>query len=454
MSSRIYTPAAATEATIENPWKHADPWPNPIHDDAFHGPIGDLVRTIEPHTEADPAALLTMALAAFGNMVGPAPHFLAEARKHPARVWPVLVGETAKGRKGSAWSSLRYVLNQVDEKWASGRVASGLASGEGLIWAVRDPIMKTKSSKDGPVQVVEDAGVTDKRLLTMEEEFSSLLKVSGRDSNILSDVLRRSWDDGVLRTLTKNSPAVATGAHITVCGHITKAELSKLLRETESVNGFGNRFLWVAVRRSKLLPEGGALHRENLSGVVRSLQLAVDSARKATAVHRSREARALWHELYPVLSDGRPGLLGAITNRAEAQTMRLALTYALLDGSEKIERRHLKAGLAVWDYCERSARFIFGEAIGDHDADKILEELREVWPEGMTRTELNRLFKGNASAARIGKALEFLRQHELAEVVTSPSQGGRPAESWRASYERNEKCPAGRKRNGLCSFLS
>ena len=36
----------------------APPWPEPLGKAAFHGLAGDFVRLVEPHTEADPAALL------------------------------------------------------------------------------------------------------------------------------------------------------------------------------------------------------------------------------------------------------------------------------------------------------------------------------------------------------------------------------------------------------------
>jgi hypothetical protein len=32
-------------------------WPTPLRASAYHGVIGDIVKTIEPNTEADPAAL-------------------------------------------------------------------------------------------------------------------------------------------------------------------------------------------------------------------------------------------------------------------------------------------------------------------------------------------------------------------------------------------------------------
>lgn len=45
---------------------------------------------------------------------------------------------------------------------------------------------------------------------------------------------------------------------------ITKAELKKHLTYTE----IRNRFLWVYVQRSKLLPEGGQFQEENMNDLV------------------------------------------------------------------------------------------------------------------------------------------------------------------------------------------
>ena len=53
-------------------------WPDPLEEEAFHGLSGEFVHAIEPHTEADPAALLLQFLVAYGNCVGSEPHFKAE----------------------------------------------------------------------------------------------------------------------------------------------------------------------------------------------------------------------------------------------------------------------------------------------------------------------------------------------------------------------------------------
>jgi hypothetical protein len=213
------------------------------------------------------------------------------------------------------------------------------------------PIIHVKRNKDGSEEeIVEDEGVPDKRLLAIEEEFSAVLKVAARERNTISDVLRRAWDHGDLRTMTKNSPARATGAHVTVIGHITKPDLGRLLSETDALNGFGNRFIWLAVRRSKLLPDGGALHTEDLARLTLRLQQALDSARKAALIKRSEAAGKLWHERYPVLTADRHGVFRRTHEPCRAQVMRLALIYALLDCSPQIDIPHLEAALAFWDF--------------------------------------------------------------------------------------------------------
>ena len=120
---------------------------------------------------------------------------------------------------------------------------SGLSSGEGLIWQARDPIMKSEPVKEkGRVvdyqEVMVDGGVDDKRVFAVEPEFASTLRVMNREGSILSAVIRQAWDTGNLRTLVKNSPAKATGAHISIMGHITRDELRRYLDRTEAGNGF------------------------------------------------------------------------------------------------------------------------------------------------------------------------------------------------------------------------
>ncbi len=412
-------------------------WPAPPATDAFHGVTGGFVDVVSPHSEADPVAFLIQFLVAVGNLLGRSGYAVAESSRHFANFFAVLVGRSAKGRKGSSWSHVRRLFQGIDETWTQERIVNGLSSGEGLIWQARDPIEQQQPIKEkGRVvdyeKVVTDPGVTDKRVLIIEEEFASTLKVMGRESNTLSPTIRQAWDSGHLRTMTKSSPAKATDAHISIIGHITRDELRRNLCETETTNGFGNRFLWVCVGRSKVLPDGGNLCDEDLEPIREHLRAVIQFAKTAGKIDRNTEARNLWHRVYTRLTGDRFGLLGSMTARAEAQVMRLSVLYAMLDMSNDVKIEHLKAALAVWDYCERSAKYVFGNSLGNRIADTLLAELRQAPEAGLTRTEmLHNVFNKNKTASEIADALRLLHDNGLAHRRDDPgNEAGRPTERW------------------------
>lgn len=407
------------------------PWPDPPASEAYHGLTGDVVRVIEPHTEADLVALLLQFLTAFGNMIGRAAHFKVEGDLHYTNLFAVLVGRTSRARKGTSWSRVRRPLMAADLAWVDSHIQSGLSSGEGLIWEVRDAIVKREPIKErGRItshqEVEVDEGVADKRLLVYEAEFAVVLKSIERQGNILSAILRQAWETGTLRTMVKNSPARASDAHISIIGHITVEELIRYLSTTEAASGFGNRFLWACVKRSKLLPEGGGPVAD--AEVRTRLCEAVEFAKTVGELRRDEEAAQLWREKYQQLSMDRPGLSGALSARGEAQVVRLACLYALLDKSKMVQVQHLRAALALWDYCERSVRFIFGDSLGDPMADEILYGLRGS-PQGLTRDEIRQLVGKNTPSQRIGRALGVLVEYTLARSVKETT-AGRPVERW------------------------
>jgi hypothetical protein len=116
--------------------------------------------------------------------------------------------------------------------------------------------------------------------------------------------------------------------------------------------------------------------------------------------------------------------------RAEAQVLRLSLVYALLDRYQQIHPEHLRAANAFWRYCAASARYIFGDALGDPVADTIMAALRQAGPDGMTRWEINRLFSSNHTSSRVGQALLLLLRYQRARPMHRASTGGRPPEAW------------------------
>ncbi|TAK83993.1 MAG: hypothetical protein EPO20_16075 [Betaproteobacteria bacterium] len=388
------------------------------------------MRAISPQTEADEAALVMQVLVSFGVLVGRGPHIRVESDRHCGNLFALIVGDTAKARKGTSWGRIKDIFARIRSanvlaSWPP--VVEGLSSGEGLKWAVRDP-SATPAKKGG--QSVVDPGVVDKRLLVVESEFAQVLRQCARAGNTLSAIIRVAWDGGKLQTLTKNDPITATGAHIAIIGHITAAELRAELTQTDTANGFANRFILMCAKRSKMLPFGGdQMDEAVMSHFAARLGKAAGKAMSLGPVSMADDARQLWGAVYPELSQGHPGLFGAVTARAEAQCLRLALSYALLDELTVIKAEHVKAALAVWKRAEASARHLFGQALGDSVADAIRGALRQAGAGGMTRTQISALFLRHHNAERIQAALNLLQSRGLARFEKQLTAGA-PKEIW------------------------
>src|SRR5262249_27819792 len=133
------------------------------------------------------------------------------------------------------------------------KASGGASTGEGIVYHVRDPREEWDDKRK--TFVIRDAGVADKRLLLAESEFGRLLRVATRQASTLTSVLRQAWDGDVLSVIVKGDLGGyrATGAHVGLLGNVTREELVELLTRSDQENGFANRILWLAVRRSKLL---------------------------------------------------------------------------------------------------------------------------------------------------------------------------------------------------------
>jgi hypothetical protein len=415
--------AVETDADVVSNQIAASAWPT-LSDDALIGPFGDFVRAVSPTTEADPVGVLAHALVLFGNLVGRGPQVAVGEDLHHVNENILIVGDTSTGRKGMALNTAKALMGDVDPDWMTTRLMSGLSSGEGLIYAVRDP----QTSSEGEII---DTGVADKRLVAVETEFAKVLRVSRRENNTLSTILRQAWDDGTLRVMTRNNPLTATGAHVSIVGHITPLELRQELKTTDMASGFVNRFLVLCVKRRHLLPDGGRLDDRVRAPLVAAFRAAAQAAQDVGILARDVDAQAHWSQIYGHLTRSRLGLVGAICNRAPAHVLRLSAIYALADQSPTIQRRHQLAALAVWDYAEASAMLIFGQRVGHRLANFLLELMRST-PTGVTRTEIRDALGRHGRADEISEALQLLNDLGLA-TLTKEMGPGRPTARWVAT---------------------
>jgi hypothetical protein len=422
-------------------------WPLSPRDDAFSGLAGAVARALDPYTEADAAAVLLTYLAAFGNAAGGSAHMLVSTTRHAARFFLALVGPTGGGRKGTAGDVASSVYERADPEWAKHRMMRGAVSGEGVIHQVRDARAEQIAVYDGKgpdKRFVEwreepvDPGVPDKRLLYVCEEFAAPLSASRRDGNTLSAILRLSWDGKTLETGAKTSPSRATGAHVSFIAHVTVEELRELMTNREVFNGFANRFLWACVRRSKHLPEPEPVPEALLDNLAGQTRDALEFARRVGRLERDRGARAEWAQAYAHLGREREGLFGKACDRAQAQVLRLQLVFALLDCSPVVRAEHVRAALAVWDFCERSAAYVFRDGATsrrEQMARRIVGYLESEGAPGLDRTEIRSRLGGRVPAEQIDDALDLLKSTGHACCVTQET-GGRPAKRWFAVSTR------------------
>ena len=75
-------------------------WPAPLAPEAFVGLAGEFVQLVGPESEADPASLLFSFLVTVGTIIGRGPYYQVGGDRHHTNLFAVIVGETAKSRKG------------------------------------------------------------------------------------------------------------------------------------------------------------------------------------------------------------------------------------------------------------------------------------------------------------------------------------------------------------------
>lgn len=387
-----------------------------LDQNAYQGVLGEFLKYVEPFTEADNAAILIQALAGLGIYMGPDFYKIAGDAQR-GKLFVVIVGNSSKARKGTSWGIVYELLSAVDSYFTRNRILSGFGSGEAIIGKLKDS------------DVSDRALEVDPRLVVAGGEFAQILQVMNREGNTLSAVIRDGWDNRPMSSIVKSGELKVSNHHIGLISHITNEELLGSLKRHNYFNGFANRFLYVWSKRSKMVPFPEPLD----PGIVQSFGIRIrESIRKVkdqvgTELRMSPESSDIWADTYPELSRDRYGLTGAVLSRAEAQVIRLAVIYAVLDGSSWIEPGHMRAALAVWEYSEASVNRIF-EQIQSGNEDRIVSLLKEAGK--LKRTDIHSMLGNNLSGAEIDRIKESLVSNRFISVNVVHGGRGRPSEEW------------------------
>lgn len=386
----------------------------------WQGIPGFLANATDPYTEGDRIGVVLSLLAYAGALIGPGPCVQIAEDRHRLIAWPLLIGPTAAGRKGTATDVARRLARAAFPQEATDLEVTGLSSGEGLVARL--------------------AGNDEqrKRVLVYEPEFGTVMARARREGSSLSGMLRTAWDRPDLSVLTK-VPLTATGTFVVVIGHVTSREFRARLADSDLAGGTYNRFLPVVVRRSKSLPDGEGFPEQLVASLGLHLKHAVIAARGVGLITRGAAAQRAWRDsMYDEFVEPK-GMLDTasaeFTARAAAYCLRIAALYAALEGLNQISVDHLEAAAALVRYSIQSAHSVLGTTHRDPGVATIQAALDAAGRDGCTRTELHRIFAGHLSAAKLSALLADVvggGQYERVRSIPG-SYAGRPVERYRRS---------------------
>jgi hypothetical protein len=406
---------------------------------ALYGLPGEIAVTLSEATGSDPAAVLVSFLTLLGNAAGPQPHARFGGADHPARLFAVLVGDAATGRKGTALGAVEALFADADPDWAADRVMYGLQSAETMISRVADD------------------HAADCRLMIVETEFGRLVETMAR-TGTLSAQLRNAWDGRTMQRATTKITHRASRAHISLLAMITPEELLRHHRRLAQAGGLESRILYCfTAPAADISPFARA--PENYEYLADRVRLVLEATRESVMNSTDPVSRHLltmrgiqprtelpvdgdvtggWGGLVkarlPVPGEGFAGL----HSRAESQVIRLAAAYALADMAGQVRPEHVMAALGLLSYCARSAEVVFSVPVAQlpprvdpRCTAKIVRHLHDRWPGWVPRDEIGSgVLHGNVPAADIDAALADLTAKQLIEHRQTPT-AGRPREEFR-----------------------
>jgi hypothetical protein len=356
-------------------WELPRPWPT-LRVEAYNGLVGDIIRAIAPHSEADPAALLFTVLCGLGSIAGLGPYRRMGESKHYPRLFVALIGRSNLGAKGESKRDVWPFLHCVDPFFGS-RVATGIQSGEGLVSLFKEP----EDEKESTTPI-------DKRLFILEEEMSRPLNVGMRPGSTLSDFIRIGYDGGTLETTRSKDRIRVEGVSMSILTHCTPDELRRLIVGGDQLtNGFANRFLYVCSERSQDKPFGGNQDHGLLAILGNKAKTAIDAVGNMP-FEFSGDAYELWDNFCKT-THTEESVIDGILARKRPHCIRLIMCFAMLSGKPIIQASHVKSGIACWDYCLESAWHIFEKLAANKLEKKIIEYVRAAHPSPRTLTEIS-----------------------------------------------------------------
>jgi hypothetical protein len=379
----------------------------------FTGPIGKMVDELDQYTEGSKVGVLTTLLAGVSAAIGTLPRVGTGTRKMPMSFWPVLVGPTGLGRKGTATGIAMKVIESGLGDFAEHSVVYGCpATGLGFANELAERSVRGVALP----------------CMFVEEEMDAFVSNARKDTKV-GVYLRKAWDGANIAHRTSQTDLMVRRPHVAIVGHIQPRNWGAISGSKDATGGTYNRFFPVWVVQSKKLPVfaqidpsevierlGNRLRQiVNFASEVSDLAVPDDVAKVFESKHR---------EICDALTTGSEEL-GQYTERAMAYMIRIAGLYALADKREVLKIQDFDAALALVQYMVETVTYTLPEAevTGNDVPARIVAFIRESGDHGVTPSEVKRKFQRTPAA----EVKAIVGSYPQIQARRMRSEGGRPA---------------------------
>lgn len=379
----------------------------------FTGPLGEIVNELDPYTEGSKVSVLMTLIAGFSAAVGSTPKVATGKGRTSLSIWPVLVGPTGVGRKGTATGIAMQVIESGLASFAEHNVLYGCpATGLGFAAELSERSIRNTATP----------------LMIVEEEMDDFINNAKRDTKIGS-YLRKAWDGSSISHKTSQTDLIIRKPHVAYVGHVQPKNWGAISGSKDATGGTYNRFFPVWSYQSKKLPVFDDLDTDKVTeklGI--KLRSMVNFAQEVSDVAVPKKVAKIFEskhrEICDALTQGNEAL-GQYTERAMAYMIRLAALYALADLRTEIAVKDFDAALALITFMVETVTYTLPEAesTGDDVPARILAFIQEAGEDGVTASEVQRKFQ-RVRAAEIRAIAE---ESEQVKVSKLRSEGGRPA---------------------------
>lgn len=382
-------------------------------DEMFVGPLGKMVDELDRHTEGSKVAVLTSLLAGFSAAVGNLPGVGTGKGSMPLTFWPVLVGPTGVGRKGTATGIAMKVVEAGLGNFYQSNVSYNLpATGLGFAAELAERAIRGVSTP----------------MLFVAEEMDEFIANAKRDTKI-GGYLRKAWDGSTIGHRTSQVDIQIHKPHVAIIGHVQPKNWGAISGSKDATGGTYNRFFPVWSYQSKKLPVFSTTNPDKaIERLGHRFRQMVNFAQEVTDLVVPAKVAKVFEsrhrEICDAMTTGNEAL-GQYTERAMAYMIRLAGLYALADKRTEVKAADFDAALALITYMVETVTYTLPEAEADGNdiPARVLAFIQDAGEAGATSTEVARKFQRvRASEIRaITDACEHVKTSKLR------SEGGRPA---------------------------